>query len=73
MQIKLKVLIDNRGKVFYQKSERVHTFELMKETIGSISAMTNFPALMKGTLPDGDMCSALERISSEKSRRAMWR
>ena len=52
-------------------TERVLTLELTKATIGSISATTNLPALMKGTLPDGDMCSALDRISSEKSKRAM--
>ena len=72
--MKLSVQIEKRGKVLHRKAiAHKHTFELMKETIGSISAMTNFPALTKGTLPDGDMCSALERISREKSKRAMWR
>ena len=42
-------------------------------TIGSISATTKAPARMKGTLPLGDMCSALLLISMVKSSAAMWR
>ena len=50
-----------------------HTFELTNETMGSSSAMTNFPALTKGTLPEGDICSALARCTTEKSSLHMCR
>jgi hypothetical protein len=42
-------------------------------TIGSNSEITKAPALMKGTLPDGDMASAFARGSTWKSKLHIFR
>ena len=44
-----------------------------KLTIGSRSATTKAPHLMNGSLPEGDMCSALLRISTCATKRALFR
>ena len=44
------------------------TLVLTKLTMGSISATTNAPALMKGRRPDGDISSALDLLKDNEKR-----
>ena len=46
---------------------------LTNETIGSTSAIMNLFALINGSLPDGDICSAFDLISMVYSRLLMFK